>query len=402
MSPATRRLPHLVTSQVLGGIGVASGIAVSGLLAEHLAGSAAMAGLAQTSSVLGGALLAVPLAHTAERFGRAASLPAGYLLALLGGVLVIASALLATFALLLVGMLLFGAGSAVGLQARYAAIDEVDVEHRGRVLSIVVWATTIGSVLAPNLSGLGGRAGTAVGVPALSGPFLFSIIAFGLAAAVTATLPGGRRRLGRIDVTVRMRDAVRAVVTHADATAGLAAMAGAHAAMVGVMVMTPVHLGHDGATLQVIGLVISVHIAGMYALSPIMGFLADRWGPQRTILLGVLILLSSLLTTAGAGDHEHTRVGVGLFLLGLGWAACMVAGSALLSGSVQDAVRTRVQGFGDLMMGLSAAVAGVAAGPILNFAGYGVLSLSAIALLVPIAVLVIRSDVASRVYAVGP
>jgi MFS family permease len=402
MSAASRRLPHLVTSQVLGGVGVASGIAVGGLLAEHISGSASMAGLAQTFSVLGGALVAVPLAHTAERFGRSASLSGGYLIALAGAVAVLAAAVTGTFPLMLVGMALFGSASAVGLQARYAAIDDVDAEHRGRMLSIVVWATTVGSVLAPNLSEAEGRMGTAVGVPALSGPFLVSVVAFAVAAAVAATLPGGRRPLGHQNVTVRMRDALQAVATHIDGAAGLAAMAGAHAAMVGVMVMTPVHLGHEGATLQIIGVVISLHIAGMYALSPVMGFLTDRWGPQRTILLGVLVLLASLLTTAGAADHQHTRVAVGLTLLGLGWSACMVAGSALLSSSVQDEVRTRVQGLGDLVVGLSAAAAGVTAGPILATAGYGVLSLSAIALLVPIALLVIRSDLANRVYAVRP
>ena len=164
---ASRRLPLLVAGQVLGGIGVASGIAVGGLLAEHVSGSASLAGLAQTASVLGGALLAVPLAHLAERRGRSASLPLGYLIALIGGVGVITAAMLELFPLLLLAMAMFGAGTAVGLQARYAAIDGVDALHRGRTLSIVVWATTIGSVLAPNFSGIGGRVGTAVGIPAL-------------------------------------------------------------------------------------------------------------------------------------------------------------------------------------------------------------------------------------------
>lgn len=388
---ASRRLPLLVAGQVLGGIGVASGIAVGGLLAEHVSGSASLAGLAQTASVLGGALLAVPLAHLAERRGRSASLPLGYLIALIGGVGVIAAAMLEVFPLLLLAMAMFGAGTAVGLQARYAAIDGVDALHRGRTLSIVVWATTIGSVLAPNFSGIGGRVGTAVGIPALAGPFLFSIIAFGAAGALTAVLPGGRTPLSHKDSGVTMADAWRAVRTRPAAIAGLTAMAGAHAAMVGVMVMTPVHLGHGGATLQIIGVVISVHIAGMYALSPVMGVLTDRWGPQRTILLGVGILLAALFSAAASGEHQHVQVGVALTLLGLGWSACMVAGSSLLSGSVPDDVRTRVQGVGDLVMGMTAASAGALAGPVLDAAGYSMLSLVAIGLLVPIVLLVLRS-----------
>ncbi len=135
----------------------------------------------------------------------------------------------------------------------------------------------------------------------------------------------------------------------------------------------------------------------MYALSPVSGWLSDRWGSQRTIMLGVVLLLISLLTTSGAADTEHTRVAVGLTLLGLGWSACMVAGSALLSGSVPVENRTRVQGTGDLVMGLSAALAGALAGPILAATSYGVLSLAAIGLLAPIAFLVIWSDIVGRI-----
>lgn len=391
-----RRLPYLVTAQALGGIGVASGIAVGGLLAEQVSGSASMAGLAQTSSVLVGAALAVPLAQAAERRGRAVSLSSGYLIALTGAAVVISAAVLGAFPLMLVGMGLFGAGTASGLQARYAAIDDVDVLHRGRVLSTVVWATTVGSVLAPNLSGVGGRLGVAAGLPALAGPFLFSLVAFALAATATWRLPGGRRPLGHRDSPVRTRTAMDAVRSHPGALAALVAMAGAHTAMVAVMVMTPVHLGHGGATLQIIGLVISVHIAGMYALSPVMGWCTDRWGPHRTILGGVIVLLSALQLTAVAGDHQRGQVGVGLTLLGLGWSACTVAGSSLLTSSVPTALRPRTQGVGDLAMGLSAATAGVIAGPVLDHLGYSALSLGAIGLLVPMTALVLRAMLHQR------
>jgi MFS family permease len=391
-----RRLPHLVLSQILGGVGVASGVAVGGLLAEDVSGSASLAGLAQTASVLGGALLAVPLAIAAERRGRAPALSAGYLIALTGAIVVIIAGVTGRFGVLLAGMALFGSGSAVGLQARYAAIDGVGPEHRGQILSTVVWATTIGAVLGPNLSGLGGRLGDAVGIPPLAGPFLFSITAFGVAAAVAATVPGGREPLARHGLGGRIRDVLGLVFARPSALAGLTAMAGAHAVMVAVMVMTPLHLGHAGASLQVVGLVISLHIAGMYALSPVSGRLTDRWGPQRTIMLGVVVLLLALLTTSGAAGTQHARVATGLILLGLGWSGCVVAGSALLSGSVPAETRTRVQGTGDLVMGLTAAAAGALAGPILDAANYGVLSLCAIGLLAPIAFLVIWSDLVGR------
>ncbi len=385
-----------MTSQILGGVGVGSGFAVGGLLAEEISGSTSFAGLAQTASVLGGSLLAVPLATAAERRGRAPALSAGYLIASVGALGVIAGAAMDQVVLLLAGMALFGSSSTVGLQARYAAIDGVPAEHRGTLLSTVVWATTIGAVLGPNLSGAGGRVGELLGLPSLAGPFLFSMAAFGLAAVAAGSLPGGREPLAHHAGGGRIVDALRVVAARPPALAGLTAMAGAHAAMVAVMVMTPVHLGHGGASLQVVGLVISLHVAGMYALSPVSGWLTDRWGPQRTIMLGVVLLLVSLMTTSGAADTQHTRVAVGLTLLGLGWSACMVAGSALLSGSVPVETRTRVQGTGDLVMGLSAALAGALAGPILATTSYGVLSLCAIGLLAPIAFLVIWSETSGR------
>ena len=388
---ATRnRLPYLVTTQTLGGIGVASGVAVGTLLAEQVSGSTSLAGLAQTASVLGGALLAVPLAAAAERRGRAPALATGYLLAAVGSAVVLAGALRGWFWLLIAGMALFGAATAAGLQARYAAIDGVDGPHRGRVLSMVVWSTTVGAVLGPNLAGVGGRAGAALGVPDLAGPFLFGLAGFGVAAVVALLLPGGRRPTGHRESATSTRRALLAVRTSPPALAGMAALAGAHAIMVAVMVMTPVHIGRGGATLQVVGLVISLHVAGMYALSPVMGWLADRWGTRPTIGLGIAVLTVSLVTAASAGPHQHARIGLGLTLLGLGWSACMVAGSALLSAGVPDDVRTKVQGTGDLMMGLAAATAGVFSGPILQAAGYEWLALGSLLLVVPIVVLLLR------------
>ncbi len=389
---ATRsRLPHLAAAQTLSGVGVAGGIAVGALLAEQVTGSASMAGLAQTASVLGGALLAVPLATLAEHRGRALALSTGYALASVGAVVIMLGAVGDSFATILAGLMLFGGGTATGLQARYAAIDGVAGPRRGRILSIVVWSSTIGAVLGPNLAGLGGDAGDAVGIPRLAGPFLFSLVAFVLAGAIVLFLPGGRTPLTHHEAPTTTARALRAVRASPSALAGMSAVAGSHAVMVAVMVMSPVHLGRGGATLQIVGLVISLHIAGMYALSPVMGALADRWGPRRTIGLGVAILLASLITSATAPPDESTQVGVALVLLGLGWSACLVAGSALLTASVPSEIRTKVQGTGDLVMGLAAAAAGVCSGPVMEAAGYSWLSIAAIALLVPIVVLIVRA-----------
>lgn len=399
-----RRLPVLVASQVLGGIGVASGIAVGGLLAQQVSGSTSLSGLAQTAAVLGAALLAVPLARLAGRSGRGPALAAGYGLGLVGAVLAVLAAVLGWFWLLLLATAAFGGGTAAGLQARYAATDGVAAHVRGRSLSVVVWATTIGSVAGPNLSGAGGALGDAVGIPALSGPYLFSVVAFASAALVVLLglrdrRPRGSGALPDAGATPSLadsatagprepvpgtRDVLRLVARTPRALAGMTAVSGGHALMVAVMVMTPVHLGDHGASLRVVGVVISLHIAGMYALSPLVGWAVDRYGAVPVVGAGVVVLGAAAATGASAASHDHRQVAVALVLLGLGWSCTMVAGSALLSASVPDDVRTPVQGAGDLVVGVAAATAGVLAGPVLELAGYAWLNVAALVLLVPV------------------
>lgn len=399
-----RRLPVLVASQVLGGIGVASGIAVGGLLAQQVSGSTSLSGLAQTAAVLGAALLAVPLARLAGRSGRGPALAAGYGLGLVGAVLAVLAAVLGWFWLLLLATAAFGGGTAAGLQARYAATDGVAAHVRGRSLSVVVWATTIGSVAGPNLSGAGGALGDAVGIPALSGPYLFSVVAFASAALVvllglrdrrprgSGALPDDAAAPSLADSATAgprepvpgTRDVLRLVARTPRALAGMTAVSGGHALMVAVMVMTPVHLGDHGASLRVVGVVISLHIAGMYALSPLVGWAVDRYGAVPVVGAGVVVLGAASATGASAASHDHRQVAVALVLLGLGWSCTMVAGSALLSASVPEDVRTPVQGAGDLVVGVAAATAGVLAGPVLELAGYAWLNVAALVLLVPV------------------
>ncbi len=415
-----RRIVSLVVAQVLGGVGVASGIAVGGLLAQQVSGSTSLSGLSQTSAVLGAALLAVPLANLARARGRGHALATGYGLGFVGAVGAVLAAVTDQFWLLLVATVLFGGATAAGLQSRYAATDGVPLHRRGRALSTVVWATTVGAVAGPNLSSVGGDLAGRLGVPSLSGPFLFSIAAFAAAAVVVlvalprtgSPVPGAlpvptphpTSPSDRRDVDELGSDPVLGAQEGADvrvagtgtwavlgqvariprARLGLAATAGGHAVMIAVMVMTPVHLGDGNASLEVIGIVISLHVAGMYALSPVFGWLVDRLGPIPVIGLGVLVFAGALTTAATAGATDHARVGVALVLLGLGWSATLVAGSSLLSVSVPEQIRTSVQGTGDLVIGICAASAGVLSGPILSLGGYSWLAVAAGVLLVPV------------------
>jgi MFS family permease len=383
----------LVASQVAGGLGVASGGSVGALLAADVMGREDLAGLVQSSQVLGAALLALPTARLAIAAGRRSGLSVGYGLAALGCVLAVVSAQVQSFPLLLIGTALFGGGSTAGLQARYAATDLARAERRGRALGIVVWATTIGGVVGPNLVDSAGSFGEYVGIERLAGPFLLSatmlligalvvqiglrpdplLLARSLQVHVEAG-PGRRRGVLRSGLSA-VRESPRALL-------GLIAIVVSHTVMVSVMVMTPIHMDHGHASLRVIGFVISVHIAGMFAFSPVMGWLSDQVGRIPVLAGGGMALLASVALSGTSAEGHSIGLTLGLFLLGLGWSACLVAGSTLLTESVPVEVRPAAQGSSDLLMGLAAAAGGALAGVVVGTLGFGVLNAGAAVLVV--------------------
>ncbi|MPZ25125.1 MAG: MFS transporter [Micromonosporaceae bacterium] len=410
-----RTLALLFSTQVVGGVGVAIGLAVGALLAADMAG-VSLSGVAQSAAVVGSALLAVPVVRIMRQYGRRPGMLAAYAAAALGGLGVVAAAVLGSVPLLFAGLFLFGGGTTANMQARYAAVDLAPAARRGQHLSLVVWATTVGAVAGPNLAPL---AGTALGgirlggrdVPTLAAPFAFSIVLFGAAALVLGLLlrpdpllvargragapePGDQRRLG-------MRAGLAAVAARPAARLGVAAMAVGHVVMVGVMAMTPVHIlgaGHDAAhTLRIVGVVLSLHIAGMFAFALVTGWLTDRLG-RRPVILGGVALLLAACAVAGTAGHHSGQLSIGLFLLGLGWSATMVAGSTLLSESVPEPVRPSAQGLSDLVMGLAGASAGAVSGLVVSWSGYPTLNLLAAVATVPLVALALR-PVRERVYA---
>ena len=324
--------------------------------------------------------------------GRRPGLLAGYVVALLGAVVVVVGADAGVFTLVLLGSAMLGSGTATNLQSRYAATDLAVREHRARALATVVWATTVGVVVGPNLTGPGATVGGWFGVPALAGPLLFTTLAFGAAGLVIAM--GLRpdplllaRQVAGADhdpsaPTPSFADSMAAVVRSRPATLALVAIALAHTVMTSVMVMTPVHMRHEGATLEVVGFVISAHVAGMYALSPVAGWLADRFGRVAVIVLGQVLLVAAVAVSGGVPGNA--ALGTGLFLLGLGWSCALVAGSTLLSESVDDRVRPGVQGATDFVMGACGAAGGALAGVVVAGPGYGVLNGMAGLLVVPV------------------
>ncbi|MGI5153298.1 MFS transporter [Plantactinospora sp. CA-294935] len=409
-----RTLLLLCLTQIIGGTGMTIGMSVGVLLGARLGGTA-ISGLVQSASVVGGALLAVPVSRIMRTGGRRPGLAVAYLVGAVGGALIVLAALADWVPLLFLGALLFGGGTTAGLQARYAAVDLAEPARRGRHLSIAVWATTIGAVTAPNLAAPADRALAWTGVPPLAGPFVFSVLAFVLAAGVLlvflrpdplltarrlatagadgapATDASGTGAPARRDDGLRA--AFRVVRDLPAARLGISAVAMGHLVMVGVMVMTPVRLGEwhsDAHLLRVVGLVLSLHIAGMFALAPVVGWLTDRLG-RRAVILGGLGLLLAACAVAGTAGHDTVRISIGLTLLGLGWSGTMVAGSTLLSESVPVEVRPAVQGLSDLTMGLAGALAGALSGFVIQVAGYPVLNLLAAVAVVPLLALALRA-----------
>ncbi len=392
-----RTVRLFVAVQMLGGVGVALGIAVAALLASDLAGTDTLAGLATTAPVLGAAGLAVVVAAAMQRYGRRPGLALAYGCGSFGAAVVVVAAVVGSFPLALVGLLFFGGGTAAGLQSRYAATDLAAPDRRGRALSVVVWATTVGAVAGPNLAGPAGRLAAAAGVPRLAGPFLIGAVVFLLAAlSILAFLRPDPLVLSRAvrgasrPPRVSTREALRVVRSYPDAVLGLSAVAVGHSVMVGVMAMTPIHLHHGGGSLEVIGVVISVHIAGMYALSPVAGWLTDRFGCLVVIRCGVAFLLVAAAIVGTAPAEASVQVGVGLVVIGLGWSCTLVAGSTLLTEAVPADARPAAQGAADFVMGLAAAVASVLAGIVVGVAGYPFLALLAAIALAPLGAAVLR------------
>jgi MFS family permease len=424
-----RTLTVLAGTQVLGGFGTVTGISVGVLLAASIAGTA-VSGLAQSVATLGQGLLAVPVSRVMAARGRRAGLAVAYLTGTAGAVLTVLAAAQRSVPLLLGGLFLFGGAAAGNYQARYAGIDLARPDQRARHLSIILWATTAGAVLGPNLADATDAVTIRIGLPLYAGPFAASAVVFLLAfSTVTALLrpdpllvaraqgrddadasrdgagagaDGADASRDNADASRGTRAAIREVVGSPDARLGLAAIVAGHVAMIAIMAMTPVYIGQLGhphdVTLRLLGLTIGLHVVGMFAFSPVMGWLADRLAVPGTavtgrhiVIAGGVGLLLAACAIAGTAGHSPGRLAAGLGLLGLGWSACIIAGSTLLSESVGAANRPAVQGISDLAMNLAAAVAGVLGGLVMAWLGFPALSLLIAVLTVTLVGLTARS-----------
>ena len=430
-----RTLTILIITQVFGTVGVGIGPSMGILLAEQVAETELWAGLARSATTLGAALFGIPLGNLAAARGRNIALWLGWVVGGVGAVIVAAAAQLDSVILLFAGLLLMGAGAAVGLQARFAATDLAEPEHKGRSLGLIMWFSTIGTVLGPNLGTPGLAVANYFGVNLFTAAFGMAAVclfiaglliflflrpdplltlqrhlaqtaagqqtggrgaastpAAGTSGAAQAGTQGQAPHQGGGSQTGRKPSRFAMVFTefrtNPKARYALIAILSAQLVMVAVMTMTPVHLNHHGDSIQVIGLTISLHILGMYALSPLVGWSADKLGARITISIGMVLLLASLLI--GAAMPQSTGgIIASLILLGVGWSFAFVTGSSLFSRVVSDDTRASAQGGADALANLTSAVGAFIAGPVMAITSFSALALIAIIFLVPTAVMTV-------------
>jgi MFS family permease len=379
-----RTLRVLMAVVAVGGSGTAGAFSVAAVLAERITGNETLSGLAASGLTIGSALAAVPMARLMNRSGRRVGLRAGYTLALAGAVVALFGGQLDAYVLVVVGFAAVGTGNACALAARFAVVDLAVPAHRARTIGLLVGATTVGAITGPTLAlGPATAVATAVGLDELSGPYLFAAAAF----AVTTLLSdrGLRpdpllvaRRLGGDAAVFRAGGnvvrSVRLIARLPVARLATLAMMVGQGVMVATMVMTPLHMTGGDQSLRLIGFVISIHIVGMYALAPVVGWVTDRMGAVPMIVAGGVISFLGAEIAAHTPPDVAWGMFVGMFGVGLGWNCCLVAGTSLFTAAVPAAERVPVQGAADLLMTASGSVAGVAGGAVVAWQDFQFLS----------------------------
>jgi len=374
-----RTMRTLVVAQVLGAVGLAAGGTAGALLAQDLTGDTAAAGLPLALLVLGSGIGALVVTRVMNLAGRRAGLTTAHLCGAAGASLSVAAAGLGDWPLLLGGCTLLGCGNAAVMLARYAAADLA--VRRGRSISTVVTAASVGAVAGPNLLGPAGGVARGLGLPDATGLFLLAIPAF-LAAALVLTLflrpdPLLVARTGTSAGASVAAAPITPVLANANVRIALLVLATSNLTMVAIMAVAPVQMHAQGAGLSMVGPMISAHIGAMYLPSPITGALADRLGARRVTSAAALVLVVAGTVALVAGSGLVGTVIV-LLLLGIGWNAGLIGGSALLrEAPIEPSQQTWAEGLGELGMGAAAAVGGGSAGLVLGAAGFAVLCLVA-------------------------
>jgi MFS family permease len=405
-SPRTRLLATLFTAQVLGSTGHTMTLAVGGIMAAEITATNLWVGLPVAVASLGTALGSWPMSQLMARTGRRRpGLAFGYALAMLGATISMGGYGLRSFPVFLLGMVLFGAGHTSNLLARYAAVDASSGVERGRVMGFIVWGSTAGSILGPNLMGLAVEFGWRLGLSASASAFLISVVSYGLASILTHAflrpdpLTLARQREGstrgtHLEAPAR---ALAAILSDMRVRLAIATLVVGQLVMIGTTSTSPVYLHDQGHSVGIIGIGVAMHLGGMYVSSPLSGWLSDRFGRIPVIVAGAFLLLAAVLFAGFVPGDRPGLVIAGLFLNGIGWNMAFVSGSALLTDALSTTERASIQGLADLMLGLSGALGSAAGGMILGAWGFVMLNtLGAVCVIGPLVAAWLATNAAAR------
>ncbi|NMM84474.1 MFS transporter [Rhodococcus sp. SRB_17] len=384
MNAAQRRtLRVLVAAQILSGAGLAAGITVGALLAQDMLGSTGLAGLPSALFTIGSAAAAATVGRLSQRLGRRAGLATGYAVGALGSLGVVAAAALDNIPLLFIALFVYGAGTATNLQARYAGADLAAPAHRGRAVSTVLVATTVGAVIGPNLVTVLGDLAEAMSIPRLAGPFMLAALAYGAAGLVLwVLLRPDPLILARTLADDTEGDDVPSLTSAPTSMWNSAValcttiMVLSQLVMVAIMTMTPIHMQHHGHGVGATGIVIAVHVAAMYLPSPLSGFLVDRFGPRVVAVASAVTLLAAGITAAVAPTDSVFSLALALGLLGLGWSFGLVSGTTIITGAVPLSARAKTQGTVDVSIAIAGAGGGLASGFMMASTSYAALAIA--------------------------
>lgn len=380
-----RTLIIVVISQIFGGAGLAAGVTVGALLAQDMLGTDSFSGVPAALFTLGSAGAALLIGQLSQRFGRRTGLAIGFLTGGIGAIGIVISALTNNILLLFVSLLIYGAGTATNLQARYAGTDLASSTQRATAISIAMVSTTFGAVAGPNLVDVMGRFATSIGVPALAGPFILAAAAYILAGLVLlALLRPDPLVVAKAIADTQKTDERNLLDTNSKTLAinkrrivfGATVMVLTQIVMIAIMTMTPVHMGHHGHGLREIGLVIGIHIGAMYLPSLVTGILVDKIGRMKmAIASGATLLVAGVLAAIAPTDSILVLI-IALALLGIGWNFGLISGTALIVDATQPSTRAKTQGTVDVLIALGGASGGILSGVVVAQLGYVTLSLA--------------------------
>ncbi len=366
---------------------------VAGPAAEQITGTATSIGVVSGLYFVAAAGGAFAIGRSMDRTGRRRGLLLSITLLVVGGVGSAWAVGRGSYPLLLLFAVPFGVANGGANLARGAIADMYLPAERGRAVGLVLAAGTAGAVLSSFLVGfLQDDVAPRLGANPDVVPWILVPLGAVVAGVLVTAVRPDPRDLAPVaptpagDAPVPAPAGDGAPTGHAPARsprelwavpafrlAVLAAAVG-QMVMVGIMTVTPTSLHDHGHGGQVRSIIISLHITGMFAFAPLIGAGMDRYGRRSGLVAGFVVSIVGAL--AAATESPAQGVGIGLFLIGLGWSATYLGSTAVVSDMTAPSERAGALGTMDLVVSLTSAVAALLGGVVLGAASYRVLSVA--------------------------